>query len=438
MATKNSTPKGAIARSLAGGKTAAQMGTEYLRYKAGEKFLPAGKRGGAKKKMLGKSARALFDGLCNLKGTALKMAQLLSLELDIFPLEFRAELERSYNEAPSLNRAMVRKVVMNAYGKGPEEVFKSFDGKAFAAASLGQVHRAVSNEDQGLVLKIQYPGIKETIKSDVRLMKTLARPFPEYKIIAPAIEEVEKRFLEETDYQQEAENILYFRKNLEMDGVEIPEVHLGLCTDKVLCMSHLKGQPLNQWIKANTDQEKRDQLAQQLEDLFIKSLYEMNTIHADPNPGNFIVMEDGSLGLVDFGCVKRFDKKFVALFRRLPLAFNKNDSAACLDTLSELGTLPKNAAPELMEQMKNNFHKYGAWLKRLFEPEVFDFGQERDFITQGKEISTGLMKTWRQLNINPDFVFLDRTRYGLLRLFELMEARVCFRSKYEWPDPDIS
>ena len=433
MATKDSTPKGAIARSLAGGKTAAQMGTEYLKYKAGEKFIPAGKRDRARKDMLGKSARVLFDGLCNLKGTALKMAQLLSLELDIFPQEFRAELERSCNEAPPLNRAMVRKVIMNAYGAEPEEVFKSFDSKAFAAASLGQVHRAVGHEGEDLVLKIQYPGIRETIKNDVGLIKNLARPFPEYKIIPPAIGEAEKRFLEETDYRQEAENILYFRENLDMDGVKIPEVHPGLCTDKVLCISHLKGQPLNQWIKANTGQEKRDQLAQQLEDIFIKSLYELNTIHADPNPGNFIVMEDGSLGLVDFGCVKRFDRKFVELFRRLPLAFNKNDSAACLDTLRELGTLPKDAAPELVAQMKRNFNKYGAWLKRLFEPEVFDFGRERDFITQGREITAGMMKTWRQLNINPDFVFLDRTRYGLLRLFELMEARVCFRSKYEWP-----
>jgi predicted unusual protein kinase regulating ubiquinone biosynthesis (AarF/ABC1/UbiB family) len=101
MAIKDSTPKGTIARGLAGGKTAARMGTQYLRYKAGEKFTPTEKRCQAKSVMLGRSARTLFDGLCGLKGTALKMAQLLSLELDIFPQDFRVELERSYNEAPS-------------------------------------------------------------------------------------------------------------------------------------------------------------------------------------------------------------------------------------------------------------------------------------------------------------------------------------------------
>jgi predicted unusual protein kinase regulating ubiquinone biosynthesis (AarF/ABC1/UbiB family) len=145
-------------------------------------------------------------------------------------------------------------------------------------------------------------------------------------------------------------------------------------------------------------------------------------------------MDDGRLGIVDFGCVKRFDRRFVAPYGRLPQAFNNNDSAACLDTLRELGTIPKDATPELVEQIRKSFHKYGVWMERLFQPAVFDFGKERDFIQQGREISAGLIKIWRQLHINPDFIFLDRTRYGLLRLFERMEAKVSFRSKYEWPN----
>lgn len=425
------TPKGSLARSLVGGKTAARMGGAYLKYTVGKPFLSEADRENARRQTSEQSMEALFQGLCRLKGMALKMAQTLSLEMDIFPAHIRTHFERAYNDVPPMNRALTRKVLTTAYGKAPEKVFQSFEATAFAAASLGQVHRAVGAGGESLALKLQYPGIRETIRSDMRLVKAMLRPFAEYEALKPVFAEVETRFLEETDYFLEAENAAFFHAHLQMDGIRVPLVHRDLCTGQVLCLSLLEGQPLNAWLRTNRDARARDALAQRLQDLFIRSLYGLHCIHADPHPGNFLVLEDSSTGLVDFGCVKRFDRPFVELYRQLPIAFNNNDNDACMSVLRQLGTIPDSADAALERDVRETFIRYGKWLKRIFAAERFDFGAEKDFIKEGKAISMTMKHIWRKLRINPDFVFLDRTRYGLLRLFERMEARVSFRNEYE-------
>ncbi len=433
MSSRDDIPEGRLARSLVGGKTVARVGGVYLRYAASKRFRSEAGREAARREMSGKGARILLDGLCQLRGTALKMAQMLSLELDMFPPEVRSQLERSCNEVPPMNRAVARKVLVNAYGISPEKMFTSFDSTAFAAASLGQVHKALSAHGEKLALKIQYPGIRGTIHNDVRILKGLLRPFPEYGALAPAIGEIEARFLEETDYLREAENMEFFRNSLNMKGVFISEVFPELCTEQVLCVSLLEGQPLNSWLKTGPDSRSRDMVAQRLQDIFIRSLYELQCIHADPNPGNFLVFPNLEIGVVDFGCVKRFSPSFVDRFRRLALALNRNDRQACVALLGELGTIEEDADPAQVQRIGEAFATYGEWISRLYADGVFDFGTERDFMREGKELSMSMRSVLRELNINPDFVFLDRTRYGLLRIFERMEARVRFRNPFEWP-----
>ena len=429
--TKDDTPKGSLARGLVGGKTAVRMGGVYVKYAVGKPFRPEAGCEDARQRMLDQSMEALFEGLCQLKGMALKVAQTLSLEMDIFPEHVRTHLERAYNDVPPMNRALTRKVLINAYGKVPEKVFRSFEPTAFAAASLGQVHRAVGASGESLALKIQYPGIRETIRSDMRLIKAMLRPFAEYETMRPVFAEIETRFLEETDYLVEAANAAYFQEHLGMEGVCVPRVHGELCTGHVLCLSLLKGRPLNAWLKESHAPGTRDQVAQRLQDLFIRSLYGLRSIHADPHPGNFLVLDDGRTGLVDFGCVKRLDAEFVELYRQLPVAFIRDDDEACMGVMRKLGTIPANidAVPE--RDVRETFICYGKWLKRIFAVEKFDFGEEKDFIKEGKAISMSMKHVWRKLRLHPDFVFLDRTRYGLLRLFEKMQARVSFHNEYE-------
>lgn len=432
MTTNDETPKGKLARGLVGGKTAAKVGGEYLRYAAGKPFRSKEKTDAAKREMSEKSALALFDGLCRLKGTALKIAQLLSLELDVFPPEVRAQLERSYSDVPPMNRALARKVVFNAYGAAPEKVFSEFDGAAFAAASLGQVHSARGVDGERYALKVQYPGIRETIRNDVKMIKTMMRPMREYKALAPLIDEIEARFVEETDYLQEAKNVHFFRDSLKMRRVRVPRVQDELTTERVLCLEMMDGAPVNQWLKSNPGAKDRDAVAQTLQDIFVKSLYELRCLHADPNPGNYLIFEDNTIGLVDFGCVKRFRPEFAELCRQLVAVFHDGSNEERLDLMRRLGTIPADADRALEEEVGGHFEKYGAWLQRLFVDEYFDFSREKDFIKEGKAISRAMKNTWRKLNFNPEFVFLDRTRYGLFRLYERLEARVRFRNEYEF------
>jgi len=200
-------PENKWQRSIAGGKTAIKVGGKMLRYLAGKPFLASQSRHAAKQRAQRESADILFQGLSLLKGTALKIAQQLSFEIDIFPEDVRKELQKSYHQVPPLNRALIRKVITNALGQSPEQIFSTFEPDAFAAASLGQVHRARTLDDRHLAIKIQYPGIDRTIASDIRMVKNLLRPSAEFHLYRSALDEIEARLLEEIDYHKEARHL---------------------------------------------------------------------------------------------------------------------------------------------------------------------------------------------------------------------------------------
>ncbi|MCP3900942.1 MAG: AarF/ABC1/UbiB kinase family protein, partial [Desulfobacteraceae bacterium] len=178
-------PKGKFKRTVISTKTATKVGGKVLNYLVKKPFLSKTKKIAAKKELSEKSAETIFKSLTLLKGTALKIAQFLSMELEILPEALRKELEKSYNRVPPLNRAIVRKILKNEYQDDPEKIFKTFEANAFAAASLGQVHNAETNKGEQIALKIQYPGIKNTIESDLKLVRTVVKPFQDYAFLLP-------------------------------------------------------------------------------------------------------------------------------------------------------------------------------------------------------------------------------------------------------------
>jgi len=281
-------------------------------------------------------------------------------------------------------------------------------------------------------VKIQYPGIRETIQNDVQLMRSVLRPLPEYRVIEPAILEIETRLLEETDYCRESENMAFFRAQLSLDRVIVPAPYGDFSTDTVLSADHIKGMTLNEWLRTGPDRKKSDRLAQTLHDLFIFGLYRLHCIHADPNPGNFIVNGDRRIGLVDFGCVKRFDPEFVALYGELPQTALQGDRGDYLRLLKALNIAGPTTAPEVEDHMFKVFHEIGQWLGKLYQEEYFDFKANPGFIAAGKKMMVQAFELRKYVDLNTNFIFLHRTRYGLLRLFEQMGARVCFRNPYEY------
>jgi predicted unusual protein kinase regulating ubiquinone biosynthesis (AarF/ABC1/UbiB family) len=426
-------PTGKFKRSVTGTGTAAKVGGRVLTYLAKRPFLSQDEKENAKERMAVQSGEILFKGLSVLRGTALKVAQQLSLELDLFPRAVQKELEKSYHQVPPLNRALVSRMIYKALGRHPHELFAAFDTRAFAGASLGQVHKATSFDGQDLAVKIQYPGMAATIKSDIRMIKTLVRPLPEYHLILPSLLEIEARLLEEIDYLREADNLARFKNNMDLPGIALPDINRPTSAGTVLTTTLMPGLPLDQWLDTGPNQAMRDQVAQGLYDLFLESLYTQHAIHADPNPGNFIIQTDLTIGVIDFGCIKHVDKPFADLYRQLPRALALGEKATYLQLLQELKVLK----PGIPLAEEKEFHKaaydVGCWFGEYYQPDRFDFGADPGFVARGRTLMTKLYQFRELFDSNPEFVYLDRTRYGLIRLFEKMKARVRMKNSHEWP-----
>ncbi len=429
---KDDIPTGRLKRGLAGGKTAARVGKKILTYYTKRPFLTAAGRLQAKEQATLEGAQALFQGLSLLKGTALKMAQQLSLEVNLLPEGACRELARAYHQVPPINRALVRQVVQTGLGRSLEETFAQFNTVAFAAASLGQVHRAVSMDGQSLAIKIQYPGIAKTIEGDVDLIRRLLGPLIPDKHLIPTIDEIAARLHEEVDYLQEAENLNFFFDSLQMDGINIPQVHPELTSCTVLTTTLMHGKPLDLWLAGSPPQQARDSVAQLLNELLTQSLYNLHTIHADPNPGNFIIGDDGTIGLVDFGCVKRFTPTVVEHYRQLTVAAAHQDSETHFQLMITLGLIPSELDQAIIVKVRELSDAMCRWYGRLYAEEWFDFRMHPQMMAEGWKIMRGYQHLRNYFLVNPDLIFLDRTRYGLLRIFEMLGARVGFRNIHEW------
>lgn len=425
-------PTRPLQRALSGGRTAAKVGGKMLGYYAKRPFLSNGDQAAARRQTQQESAQLLFNGLSLLKGTALKMAQQLSLEMDLLPEAACRELAKAYHQVTPINRALVRKLVRQALGEPVETLFNHFELHAFAAASLGQVHRATDHQGRELAVKVQYPGIAETIASDVTLLQQLLRPVVPREQLMPTLNEVASRLREEVDYLVEAAHQRYFAQHLQVEGVCIAGLHPSLCTKTVLTTDRMPGKPLDVWLQSQPGQKAIDTVAARLNELFLAGLYDLGTIHADPNPGNFIIADDLTIGLVDFGCTKKLDPSFIEDYRQLALAAAHGDHRAHFDYMVKMGFVDRHLDAAVKTQMRVVTDAAGKWFGCFYAEPVFDFRAHPNMIPDGKKIMAGFHRLRRHVAVNPEFIFLDRTRYGLLRLFEQMGARVCFRNEHEW------
>ena len=363
------------------------------------------------------------------------MSQQLSLEMDLLPEAACRELGKAYHQVPPINKALVRKVIQSGLGRPPETLFKHFDLHAFAAASLGQVHAAMDNINTQLAVKIQYPGISKTIENDMVMLRRMLSPIIQNDQLAPMIEEIAARLNEEVDYVQEAAHVDYFGRHLSMEGVRIPQVMPEFSCRTILTTTRLPGKPLDRWILDGPDQDARDKVAQKIQDIFIQGVYDLHVVHADPNPGNFIIDEDLTVGLIDYGCVKRLSPSFVDVYRRLVKSAYLGRERAHVEQMVAMGFIPEHSPESIKSRVQDVAIAISRWLGRLCEDDRFDFGAHHTFFHDGRKIMRDFNQLRKYVRINPDFLFLDRTRYGVLRIFEQMGARVRFRNPHEW---DIS
>ena len=427
----DSIPTGKLKRAGVAGLAAAKIGAKHLGHFSKRPFLSRKQAEKQRQEIDDASAEAIFNALSHLRGTALKVAQMLSMETDLLPERYRRELAKSYHQVPPLNRALIRKVVIRELGDTPENIFASFEGQAFAAASLGQVHAAGDEHGNKLAVKLQYPGIDISIRNDLQLVRSLVKHTKYAGLMLISLDEIEQRLCEEVDYRQEADHTEWFRQHLNMTGVLVPEVYQDLSSQRVLTTARLPGLHLDQWLQQNPSQERRNHFAQRLYDVFVQSFYGLHALHADPNPGNYLFAEDGALGLVDFGCVRYFSSGFVELIPVLMRAYIDHDAKTVINTYAQLGVAVEMPPNEIQDFYDSVLRSFGDWLTQPFRADVFDFNSgESSYITEGRETFQQLMKFNFVNDLSREFIFFDRTFLGLYQIFERLGATV--KMQHQW------
>ena len=272
------------------------------------------------------NARRLAARLARLRGGAMKLGQMMSLQgADLLPPEFAQALALLRAQAAPMPRAQLRRVLGREYGRGWEQRFAQFDDEPIAAASIGQVHRARAADGRDLALKIQYPGVAKSIRSDVEnlaAMLQLLKLLP-HEVDIPAIAaEAARQLGQEADYLAEAEFLARFATLVaDEPQLVVPRVHRDLSTARILAMDHMEGEPLETLAADGVPQATRDAIGTLLERLMFRELFEFGVMQTDPNFANYLWQPaTGKLVLLDFGATMHLEPGFVANYARITRA----------------------------------------------------------------------------------------------------------------------
>ncbi len=366
--------------------------------------------------------RAILGGL---KGPLMKVAQFLSSVPDALPAEYAEELAQLQANAPAMGWAFVRRRMASELGPDWQSRFASFTQQAAAAASLGQVHRAVLHDGSDVACKLQYPDMPTTVEADLRQLR-LAMAI--YHRMDNAIQheeiykELTERLREELDYQREAAQMRLFRLMLaKHPTVHVPVPVEGLCTRRLLTMTWLDGRPLMQRLAENPPQEERNRIAEALFHAWYVPFYRYGVIHGDPHMGNYQVRPDASVNLLDFGTIRVFPPKFVRGVIDLFEAVRDDDEAKAHHAYTTWG---------FTDLSKEKMAALNLWARFLYEPLCDDRVrriQETDDPHFGRavaeQVHAGLKRTG---GVKPprEFVLMDRSAIGLGGVFVRLKAEL--------------
>ncbi|MDX1640690.1 MAG: AarF/ABC1/UbiB kinase family protein [Balneolaceae bacterium] len=371
-----------------------------------------------------RTAEEVFGDFTNLRGTALKMAQTFSIDQGFLPEEFAEVMTQAQYQVPPINRSLVRSIIRRELGKYPEQIFEEVDTEAMAAASIGQVHKGKLKDGRPVAVKIQYPGVRDTISTDISLAGSLFKRFVSNGAdLDDYIEEIRSTLLKETDYIAEGQSINRFHERFASGDVITPEWIPELSTERVLTMTFIEGVHLLDFLEKKPSQEDRNHFGQILWDFFHHQIKDRKEIHADTHPGNFIFTPDKKLGVVDFGCVKSFPKEFFINYLRLLPTHLQRDEKEIIRLYKELDVLKDDPDSSKSEKAIYEFCKnYGYTFALPYIEDEFNFGDE-----EYKQIMAGYSRNAPFLNGprgSKHFIFTTRVHLGLYHFLMKLKARV--------------
>jgi predicted unusual protein kinase regulating ubiquinone biosynthesis (AarF/ABC1/UbiB family) len=392
----------------------------------GTRQLRAGKRPKARDMLLTPgNARRVAEQLATMRGAAMKVGQILSMDTGEFlPRELTDILARLRDDARNMPPAQLQQVMRNAYGADWEDVFYGFDIKPLAAASIGQVHRAISPDGREIVLKVQYPGVADSIDSDVDNIATLLRLsglLPAGLDIQPLLDDAKRQLHDEADYLKEAEFLQAFGRLLRKDKrFVLPAVLPELTHRSVLAMTYVSGGPIDTII--DLPQAERDRVMSTLFELMLLELFELRMVQTDPNFANYQYRrKTGEIVLLDFGATRRFKVGFVNNYRKLARAAMAGDEAKIVVAAERLGYSMGDAGSAYRELVLQ-------FLTLAMEPlctdVAYDFARSdmaRNMSKLAEDVSS-YRGFWRAPPM--DAVFLHRKVGGMFMLASRLKARV--------------
>ena len=423
-------PSGKLQRGKILARTGLTIGKNYARYYARR---PRDANPESTRSHLNRqNATAIFNDFSQLRGTALKLAQSMSMDTGVLPDEFIEVMAKAQYQVPPMNRALVRALIRRELGHSPESLFRRFDDTAVAAASIGQVHLAIDQNGQRLALKLQYPNVRETINSDLAMARVLFRPLFKGEDIELYFSEIRDMLLEETDYRQEGHHIELF-SNLYGDDnrIAMPKWLPEFSSERVLAMTYIDGLHLGEFLATDPGQSQIDHFGQLLWD-FIHDQVERRiyTFHADIHPGNFLFRDDGRLGILDYGCVKEFPPQFLDACIRILAAHVDGNDDAIRTCYCDIGILERNPKRQKKQADLYAFlHNFGRFVLSPYNGDTFDFGDPAFRSQLNRYLSEAMQ--WRDIRISQHFIFVNRLLFGLYAMLMQLQSRIATRRSRE-------
>lgn len=381
----------------------------------------------AKKKLHLDNAERLADAMSHLKGAAMKVGQsaaLAAASLDL-PPEVQAKLAKLHSEAEPIPFETIREDIERSLEMTLSEAFADFDESPLGTASLAQAHVARLKTGEEVVVKVLHRGIEDSVATDLMALKTmvigsrmLRRDRDE---LDSAFDEIRERLEEELDYLLEAANIHTFSQLWAGDDrVRVPSIHPSHCTERVLTMDRLPGRNIEQFAE-QASPEARERAGRTLANLYYTMAFRHRVLHADPHPGNYLFEDDGRIGLLDFGCVKRFDEFWMGTYARAALAAHAEDRDATLEAAIALGAWD-GRNPEAGDILWEFCHAISEPLR------IRDFtvgGPNDDSVAKLKAIGKRMVR-YPEIRVPKDVIFLHRSLGGIYTLARRLQPTDCW------------
>jgi predicted unusual protein kinase regulating ubiquinone biosynthesis (AarF/ABC1/UbiB family) len=420
---QNSIPTSKVQRSAKFVKTGFKVGGNYIKHYSKKLFNPDLDR----TELNEDNAADIYESLSELKGSALKVAQMLSMDKNLLPQAYVDKFTQSQYNAPPLSGPLIVQTFKKYFGKNPGEIYDQFNLKSTNAASIGQVHEAELNSKK-LAVKIQYPGVGDSISSDLKLVKPFA-----FRLLGMSekeldiyMREVEERLLEETDYELEIRRSIEFSEACaNLKNIVFPEYYPNLSSKRIITMSWLQGQHLKEFLATNPTQQLRDQIGQALWDFYNFQQHELRAVHADPHPGNFLITAEGKLGVIDFGCIKEMPDDFYYPFFSLTASNLLDNKEETIEAFRELGMIHANDTKAQIEFYYTVYKQMIQLFAKPYTDDQFDFGQTaffEDLYKFGEKIAR--MPEFKQARGVKHFIYVNRTNFGLYNILHELKAVV--------------